>query len=260
MSLLLKNELRLRLGAQGCAAEVWRAGWARRPAAEVRVQGSDGAQLEQALDALLDQGQALPRKATICVGDEFLYFAVLPAEGSWQHAQAQAEACFADSLGGDERLVTLQLSPDGGQWLAVAVDAALVDGWRQTLATQGVTLSGLRPGLFEDLWRWQLAWPLDDALIVLMRDQGVMCLGVLAGAVHSIAWERCDVSQPELWCARVQACAERLSAAREDGDDGEAGSTVPVVLVPEHEAEAAALQMLSPMLGWQVLSRAATPS
>jgi len=240
------------MDAQGCEAQIWRAGWPRGPAAEVRLQGADGTQLEQALEVLLEQGQALPSKATICVTDEFLYFAVLPAEGSMQRALVQARACFSDSLGDDELLVTLQLSPDGGQWLAVAVDADLVDGWRQTLAMHGVTLAALRPGLFEDLWHWRLAWPLEDALIVLMRGQGLMCLGVLSGAVHSIIWERCDVSQPELWCARVQACAERMSAARDDADTD---SAVTVILIPEHEEQGAALQVLSPERGWQVLSR-----
>jgi hypothetical protein len=97
-----------------------------------------------------------------------------------------------------------------------------------------------------------LAWPLEDALIVLIRSQGLMCLGVLSGAVHSIIWERCDVSQPELWCARVLACAERLSAAR---DDSGPDIAVPVILIPEHEEQGAALRVLSLELGWQVLSR-----
>jgi hypothetical protein len=162
----------------------------------------------------------------------------------------QARSRFADSLGDDELLVALQLSPDGGQWLAVAVDVALVETWRATLAAQGVALSELRPGLFEDLWTWQVAWPMEDGLIALMREQGVMCLGVLGGALHSIGWERCDVSQPELWCARVQACAERLSSARAEGD---AAGAVPVLLVPESGESAAALQLLGPTMGWQVL-------
>ena len=250
MSLLLKSELRVRMGVQGCEAEVWRAGWTRRPVAQAHTRGDDGALLEQALENLLDQGQTLPARATMVVADEFLYYAVLPCENSWGQAMAQARSRFADSLGEDELLIALQLSPDGGQWLAVAVDAGLVETWRATLAAQGIALNALRPGLFEDLWAWQVAWPLEDGLIALMRDQGVMCVGVLGGSVHSIGWERCDVSQPELWCARVQACAQRLSSSRPEAGSAAA---VPVLLVPESAESASALQLLVPALGWQVL-------
>jgi hypothetical protein len=257
VSLLLRNELRIRVSAQACEAQVWHAGWARRPAAVARVVGGNDGQLEQTLDALLDQGQVLPRRAAISVADEFLYFAVLPASGSGKDAQAQARDHFAESLGDEELLVSVQLSPDNGRWLAVALPVTLLETWRHALATLGVTVRSISAGLFDDLWHWQVSWPKGDELIVLRRDQGVMCLGVLSGAVHSIGWERCDVSQVEVWCARVQACAERLAAAREEAS---ADDPIPVTLMPADEDDAQSLRTLSASLGWQVLSRdTATP-
>lgn len=260
MPLQLQNELRLRVGPQTCEASLWRAGWPARRTGAAIARGGVGVALEQALGRLIADGHELPRRASLCAEDEYLYYATLPASDLFGDSVAQARAHFTTLLDADDWLVLTQLAPCGRIWLAVAIAAELVDGWRVTLAERGVELRHVRTALFDDVWRLRAELPADDGLVVLLRREGAMMLGLRQGAIVDIAWERCAVDDAALLRDRVQGHRQRLSFELAEHAELEQSSAPPVPLIlpvfvaPADAAQQTELTPLADGQGWRWLS------
>ena len=251
MSLRLKSELRLRLGPQHCEAALWQRGLRKRCIASFTQCGSGTSQLDQAIDGLVAAGHQLPDAAAISIDDELLYFATMPAAGNWQETRASAAAYFADSLGLEGLLVVVCLAPGGRSWLSVALDAGLVDGWRAALDQRGIALRHLRVGLFEDLLRLRASESLRDGSLVLLRGEGATFVSMAAGAITEIAWERCEVKDPEALLARVRAHCERRSPPEVDGL-----ARRPVFVLPFDLEQQESLAPIAAQQAWRLLALA----
>jgi len=220
VSLLPRNELRLRLGPR------------------------HGAAIDERLAALAEAGRALPRRASVCAEDEYVYYATLPAPAHWKQAREAAGEHFSALLGEHDLLVDATLAPCGTRWIAAAVDAALVQGWRESLAAHGVALQGLRTALLEDLWTLRARIALADGVLALVRSEGVSLVALAGGAVRDLAWERCEVDDLEVLAERIASGAAELFA----GDDNT--QPVPVCLVPSAQGDLQALRELCARRGW----------
>jgi hypothetical protein len=251
VSLLLKSELRLRLGPRGCDAGLWSAGLSARCVG--RASSADDADIEQVLDALAAQGHDLPRSAKVCVEDEFLYYALLPAAGRWRAAQARAREHFAAASGDHHLLVETSLLPDGRSWVAVAIGTGLVDRVRSSLAARDVELRGLSAALLDDLAALRGEHALELGVIVLLRSEGATMVGLQDGVLADIAWERCDLAEPESIATRVRGYRARF--AQQVGLPHAAGD-LPVLALPANAAQQALLGPVALAQGWRVLSPA----
>jgi hypothetical protein len=241
----LRNELRLRIGPLNSGAEVWSGGLFPRLAGEASFADRTGEPIEALLDAL-DRGElALPRNASICAEDEYVYYATLPGLGSWKEAHAAACDYFADMLGEDDMLIDTTLAPCGTRWIAAAIDAAQVDRWRDTLERRNIELRSVRPALLEDLWALRPRVELVDGLLVLLRSEGASMISLRSNAVCDIVWERFDVADSTTLNERIDSAMLDLCCA-----DGTAAS-VPVCLVPQNADGLPVLLELAQRRGWQ---------
>lgn len=245
MSLLLKNELRLRLGPQHCDAALWRAGWSDKAFARTQATGENGQALDAALDQLIADGHALPAHAHILVEDECVYTAILPATHSWRDTRIEAHNLFADMLGHSALRVQATLTPCGRRWIGVAIESAQVEAWQTSLAARGITLGSIRVALLEDLGRKPSEAELRDGLLVLARREGISVIGLEAGSVASIEWERCDVTDPDALAARVEAHHYERAAA-------DPALPQPVLVVPLNAGQRALLHDACAERGWRI--------
>lgn len=245
MSLPLRNELRLRLGPQQRAAEVWSGGLFPRLAGEVLHAGRSSTPIDALLQTLGHEGVVVPRRASVCAEDEYVYYATLPALGSWKEANAAAGEYFAGMLGDDDLLVDTTLAPCGTRWIAAAIDASLVQGWRQSLETHGVALHSVRPALLEDLWALRPHVDLRDGVLALVRAEGVSLIALEDGAVVDLAWERCDIDD-------IGVLAERIASGGAELLDTDEAHTVPVCLVAAPHADPLPLRELAASRAWQL--------
>lgn len=212
MSRLPRTELRLRLSARRAEATLWRTGWRARCLAQHAFEPREDA-VAEALRAFDDRGLGPVRQARICLDDGLLYFALLPALGPWRTADGAARAHFAAQLGDEELVVACTLTPDGQRWLAVAAPAAVLQPLRDTLAQRSVALRELSAGLLDDLHAHRGELP-RDGVVGLLRDEGAMLVGLRAGSIGSLAWERCDpTATPELE-RRVAAFGRRFAESQ----------------------------------------------
>lgn len=255
MSPLLKNEVRLSLGSRHSSAGLWRAGWTARCIGKAESHGGDGAAIERLLARLRETAPALPRRATVCVDDEWLHYALLPATGSWRQADLAARRHFADILGDDSRLVARQLLPGARQWLVVALDGALVTQWHDTLADQGIGLRKVQAALLQDLWRCRGDLPQRDGVVAVLRRHGVALAGFQGGELHSLGWERCDMDQPQIWIDRIQAFRARLALATAPRALADPGL---VRLLTANPAQQVIARGLAVPLGWQLIDDRST--
>jgi hypothetical protein len=235
VSLRLRSELRLRLGPRHCDAAISRAGFGQRAAGRAHISGANGESLGLALEALVSQGHELPSRAALCVEDEYLYTLLLPAVGAWGEAEAAARAQFAQMLGDDRLCVQMTLAPCATRWIAMALETARLEEWRETLGSHGIALLHVRPALLEDLAALHGdlcdALPSGEGLAVLVRDEGASLVGLNrqrpqgraapspppAGVEQSgkatfaqqtiahLEWERCDVGDARQLGARIEA-------------------------------------------------------
>jgi hypothetical protein len=255
VSLLLRNELCLELGAQTSRARIWRAGWPASCVADVRDSADATQVLERLLAHLVKDGHDLPARARIVVADELLHYAVLAARGSWRQGQQAARDHFANLLGPDPWLVTSRLMPGGTHWLAVASEQSLVANWQQGLADVDVRLLSVRAALPEDLWSLRRQLPWSGGVLAVLREQGLMLAGFDNGSLCSASWERCDMAQPGGWIARIEAFSERLAL-----NCGHAGLAV-ANTVRVHTSVAALRELLaaaSVPQGWELLTASNT--
>ncbi len=248
MSLLLKNELRLRLGPQHCDAEIWRAGLRAKKAGHASASGDAGDAIELALAALATQGHALPLRASLWVEDEALYTMMLPADGTPSDALAVARGQFMELLGHDDLSVQITLAPCGTQWIVIALEAALLAMWRETLAMRGIAIAHVRSALLEDINTMRVDLGTHTGHAVFVRREGASVLGVTPQTVTRIDWERCDVTDPEQLAGRIEA--QGLQQATDDVDE----ELPAVCIVPYNAGQRAMLQDMCAQRGW-TLSR-----
>ena len=209
MSLRLTNELRL----GSCHAEVLGRGWQRQPLAVADGSGSGAAALSAALQALrLTEAVDLPGIARLTVADEFAYHALLDGDLSRVAALAQARARFAAVLEREDLRVQVMPLAGGRRWLAAAVARSDLDAWRDALDQAGVRLAHLHTALLEDLRRLSQQIPEDDAVIALLREEGVSLLRVRRGLPIALAWERFDAGLPDSLEQRLRGFVRAAAA------------------------------------------------
>lgn len=213
MSLRLTNELRLELRLGSCHAEVLGRGWQRQPLAVADGSGSGAAALSAALQALrLTEAVDLPGIARLTVADEFAYHALLDGDLSRVAALAQARARFAAVLEREDLRVQVMPLAGGRRWLAAAVARSDLDAWRDALDQAGVRLAHLHTALLEDLRRLSQQIPEDDAVIALLREEGVSLLRVRRGLPIALAWERFDAGLPDSLEQRLRGFVRAAAA------------------------------------------------
>lgn len=248
MSLQLRNELRLRLGPRRCEAAIWRAGVQTRCAGRASAEGGGTEAIEKALAELVAQGHRLPTRASLCVEDEFLYFATLPATGPWSEAHADAIDYFEAMVGAEDLLVETSLAPCGTTWVAVAIDSGRVEGWRAVLAAHDIEMLHVRAALLEDLWTVRSEVPHGDGLVALLRQEGATVVTLREGCISNISWERCDLDELQSLGQRLMGCRTRFVQAA--GVDTTA--VMPMLLVPQDAAQHRHVLPMAAEKGWQL--------
>lgn len=198
MSLRLTNELHLELRLGSCHVELVRPGWNRAPVAVADGSGIGAASLCAALQALrLTEVTDWPSTARLTVADELACHALLNGDLSRDAAMTLARTRFCAALDRDD--LRVQVMPLGGsqRWLAAAVTHSDLDLWRDALDQFDVRLTRLHTALLEDLRRLARDIPEDDAVIALLRDEGVSLVRLRRGLPVSLAWNRFDACQPD---------------------------------------------------------------
>lgn len=249
MSLLPKNELRLRLGPQHCDASIWRAGFRPRSLGHASVSGHNGDSLEMALSTLVADGHELPKRAALWVEDEYLYTLMMPANESWNDANDAARVQFAQLLGHDDIRVQTSLAPCGEQWIAVALEVQLLEEWRETLTARGVDVQHVRSALLEDLVALRADLKDHVGLAILVRREGASVISMNLETITHIEWERCDVTDADQLAARIEA--HGLQHAGDRGNE----SMPAVCIVPFNSGQRVLLEDMCAERGWK-LSRA----
>lgn len=213
MSLRLTNELRMELRLGSCHAEVLGWGWHHQPLAVADGSGSGAAALSAALQALrLTEAVDLPAVARLTVADEFAYHTLLDGNLSRDGALSQARARFTAALERDDLRVQVMPLAGGRRWLAAAVAQGDLDAWREALGQAGVRLTHLHTALLEDLRRLSRQIPEDDAVIALLREEGVSLLRVRRGTPIALAWERFDADLPDSLEQRLRGFVRAAAA------------------------------------------------
>lgn len=206
MSLRFKSELRLELRIRSCQAELMPAGWRSRPAAVASGTGEGAAALNAALSALrLADVDELPGTASLTVADEYLYYRLLDDELGWAEALQEASAGFSEDLGRDDLRVQVIPLNNGRRWIAAAVPEPDVIAWREALALAGVRLEHLHGALIEDLRLLAPQVPEDDAVIALLREEGMSLVHLQAGLPVALGWERFEASDSATMEHRLRA-------------------------------------------------------
>lgn len=255
MSPLLKSELRLRIGARHCVAEVWQAGLAARCVARVTVQDEPQSPVDAALNALAAKGMALPRRAVLLVEDELLYFATLPATKGLKQGLLAAREHFGSALPEQEMVVEVALLNDGRNWLATALPADLLDAWRLALSAHDVRLESAQLAIQQDLSTLLSAHPVRDGLVAIFGSEGVGFVTLNKAAVAALRWERHDLSDLAGLASRLQALqAECVAAANAPAAASE------LLLMPHSPAQATSLRSWAETNGWRLCAPALGPA
>lgn len=248
MSPLWKSELVLRLGRTHCRAEV-RSAWRRERVARVEVEGTSADLIGQALQALRDQGVALPAHACLQVPEEQTYLSLLPADTAWARATQRAEAHFAESLGRLDLVVRVAALPGGTWWLAAALDPADLLAWRRAVEQEGLALSNVQLGLLADL-RALAPRVADRSVLALLRDEGVLLLRLAEGSPVELRWERCDPHATACIEQRVQAFLK----------SGEVPEIEPLTMLCRRSSQHERWQRLAQAHGWTLLLPSDVPA
>ena len=89
-------------------------------------------------------------------------------------------------------------------WLAAAIEPADLQAWQQALAQAGVRLVHVELALLDDLQA--IAGHVgDDAVIAVLRDEGMTLLRVAGGTLEELIWDRCDTRAQRLVEQRLLA-------------------------------------------------------
>lgn len=244
MSQPWKSELLLRLTRGSCIAQVL-APWSRRVVHEAHAEGSIGVALPHALSALQVGGAAsLPRQARLLVPDELAYLSLRPASADWPTAQREAQAHFVQTLGRQDLVVQVVPLPGRSGWLAAAIEPADLKAWQQALAKAGVRLVHVELALLDDLQA--IAGHVgDEAVVAVLRDEGMTLLRVAGGTLAELIWDRCDT--------RAQRLVEQRLLAFQGGIHS--SSPEPLWLVCRSTAQCEPWQRLARGHQWTLLSR-----
>lgn len=231
MSLRFRSELRLELRMRSCQVELLGRGWNPRPQAVANGTGSGVAALSAALQGLkLTELDSMPSVARLTVADEYVHHALLDTGSNTQQALEAARAHYAQALQRDDLRVQVMPLGRSGRWLAAAVIDTDLQAWRQTLEEAGVQLTHLHTALIEDLRELAPQIPEDDAVIALLREEGISLVRLKDGLPIALAWERLDTSMP-------QALDDRLRAfVRDAASLAGVGRQCVVYLLPESRA------------------------
>lgn len=250
MSRPWKSELSIRLARSACVVQL-RAPWSRRVLAQAQAEGAAAQALPAALAALRAQGHdPLPAQARLLVPDERVYLSLRPEALSWRAARLEASTHFAAVLGRQDLHVQVTALPVGTAWLAAALEPADLQDWQHALAEAGVRLVHVQLALLDDL-RHVAAQVADEAVVALMREEGMTLLRVAGGVPVGLSWERCD--------PRVLRLAEqRLLAFQTAAGDSDA---TPLWMLCRSPAQCAQWQGLAESHRWTLLPHAdATPA
>jgi hypothetical protein len=251
VSLRLKSELRLRLGAQRCDAEVWNAGLRARCVAQAHADGPPASAVDQTVTTLLAEGRALPAGAAVLLDDEMIFFALLPAaRGGWAEAQTAARAHFEEKLGIDDLAVETGLLPGGKTWLSLALPAEELTTLQDTLSAHGIRLQQVQSALVDDLRHISASGGGGTRLLVLLRTEGATVIWLHQSDIVNIAWERFDWKLTDAVVARVQGHAALLSAQAGPGD---AVSGPAIAIAPLDARQFQSLEPVVQDLGWRLL-------
>ncbi|MEX8503087.1 MAG: hypothetical protein AB3X41_08610 [Leptothrix ochracea] len=221
MSLLWKSELRLHLAPHHCDAAVWvraRQGWRWQAQLtyQARGQGSGRVAVEAALEALSLQGVEIPKRVRVVLGDDCLYFELMPVQlGAWAEVPKQALAHFAKALGHEALYVRHAMAPGGRAWLLAAIESTLLDAWLAVLFERGLRPVAIQPELMVDLARVQRLMPATRRRMVagggrvwaFVREHGVMVVPMSAAGLDDVIWHRLDWRQTETLWQRLQPLA-----------------------------------------------------
>ncbi len=205
MSLLWKSELRLHLAPHHCDAAVWvrqRRGWrwSAELKTQVRGQGSGRGAVEAALEALSLQGLEIPKRVRVLLGDDCLYFELMPVRaGSWADVPKLALEHFAKALGHEALYVRHTMAPGGRFWLLAGMESALLDAWLAVLFERGLRPVSIQPEWMVDLARVQRRLP-GAGVWAFVREHGVMLVSLSSAGLDDVIWHRLDWRQTDtLW-------------------------------------------------------------
>lgn len=242
MSRPWKSELGIRLGRRGCALHLY-APWSRRAIAHVSATGAPSTALPAALAALREQvGPALSGEARLSVPDELVYLSLRPAAMTWSVARQEALAHFGAALGRQDLVVQVVALPGAAGWLAAAIEPEDLQAWQRALADAGIRLAHVELALLDDL-RHIAAQVADEAVVALLRDEGLTLLRIAAGVPVGLVWERCDPRTLRLAEQRVAAFQSALA-----GD-----TAAPVWLRCRTQPECEQWRLLAGERGWTLL-------
>lgn len=215
MSLRWRSELLLDLRMRGCHAHLLGPGWSSLSQASASGGGSGAAALSAALSALrLADVDTLPTTARLRVADEYVLHMLIDMTGTRPELLRHAEAQFGQALGSSERHIML-LPLDGKRhWVASAVEASELALWTEALSHAGVRLTDLEPSLFDE-WRELHGQITDnDAVLVLLREEGATLMRLIAGQPVDMLWERFEPGDVRTLERRVRAFARTPHGAQ----------------------------------------------
>lgn len=244
MSRPWKSELRIRLGRRGCELQHC-APWSRRVIAQAAADGAPAEALPAVLAAWRTQaGPTASAEARLRVPDELAYLSLRPPAASWPVARQEAVAHFGAALGRQDLVVQVVALPGAAGWLAAAIEPADLQAWQQALADAGIRLAHVELALLDDL-RHIAAQVADEAVVALLRDEGLTLLRITEGVPVGLVWERCD--------PRTLRLAEQRVSAFQGATTPTAAAATPVWLRCRTQAEHAQWQALAHERGWTLL-------
>lgn len=244
MSRPWKSELRIRLGRRGCELQHC-APWSRRVIAQAAADGAPAEALPAVLAAWRTQaGPTASAEARLRVPDELAYLSLRPPAASWPVARQEAVAHFGAALGRQDLVVQVVALPGAAGWLAAAIEPADLQAWQQALADAGIRLAHVELALLDDL-RHIAAQVADEAVVALLRDEGLTLLRITEGVPVGLVWERCD--------PRTLRLAEQRVSAFQGATTLTSAAAAPVWLRCRTQAELAQWQALAHERGWTLL-------
>jgi hypothetical protein len=216
VSRLWTSELRLNLRVNDCYAELRSPGLRGSVLASVNASGRGAAAIEAALAALrLADIDWIIADARLTVADEYVYYALLRGPRSAAAAQIEATRLLTEAL--NRKDLQVQVSPLPGRrgWLAAAIIRSDLHAWMSALDAGGLQLQHLHPALVEDLRELSGRIPEDEAVLALLREQGVSLVRLHEGVPAVIEWERFDIDNRNAMETRVQAFVRRTNSLPE---------------------------------------------
>lgn len=248
MSLRWKSELRVRLGREASTVQVL-APWSRRVRAECSAAGTAGAALAVALQRLREQGlNPLPTQARLLVPDEHAYLSLRPLQATWALTRQDAAEHFARALGRQDLRVQVAVLPGHRTVLAAAIEPSDLDAWSQPLVAAGVAVVHVELALIDDLNSIAAAVG-NQAIVALLREEGMTVLRIAGGIPVDISWERCDPHASTCMEQRLMACQLTGDATKPDR----------LVLLCRSQAQRSAWQLRAQGHRWKLLLRHSGP-